>query len=175
MKLTSIREPELVELQRFPYPYQAAFTVASDIDSGNIARFRAIHSLFCGRELIRENSREWHALGLNATCPWFDPHHRGVFGLGLNLADSFFLVRDPTTFGMYRYLPSEDCFREDEQEGENCAGLIRQWIKAGQIDSLHTFLHYKRYQVEPLLKAFYHWCEHESVAKPKIWTNHSYA
>src|SRR5690348_12878511 len=175
MKLSGIHEPELVELQRFPYPYEAAFTVASDIDSANVARFRAIHALFCGRELVRENSPEWQALGLKSSCPGFDCNRGGVCGLGLDFADSFFLVGDPTTFGMYRHLPAEDRFREDEQQGENCGELVRQWLKAGQIDTFHAFLHYTRRQVEPLLKGFYDWCESESVGKPRVWINHSAA
>jgi hypothetical protein len=74
---------------------------------------------------------------------------------------------------MYRYSPDDGCFREDEQQGENCATLIRKWIQKGQIDSFHAFLHYKRPQVEPLLRDFYSWCERENVSKPKVWINHS--
>ena len=175
MKLSILSEAEPIELQHFPYPYQAAFTVASDIDSGSILRFRAVHALFCGRDVIKENSPEWHALGLTSNCPRFDKDGGGVPGLGLDFADSFFLVGDPTTFGMYRYLPEEDRFQEDEQQSENCAALVRQWLKEGQIDSFHAFLHYTRRQVEPLLKEFYHWCERENVAKPRVWINHSTA
>ncbi len=175
MTLTRIHEPEPIELQRFPYPYQAAFSVASDIDSANIARFQGIHSLFCGREPINENSLEWHALGLKPSWPWFDKSCGGVRGLGLDFADSFFLVGDPTTFGMYRYASEVNRFVEDQQEGLNCAALIRRWIKEGQIDSFHAFLHYTRRQVEPLLREFYRWCERENVAKPRVWINHSAA
>jgi len=43
-RTVSICEPDQVEVERFPYPYQGAFTVASDIDSASILRFRAIHA-----------------------------------------------------------------------------------------------------------------------------------
>ena len=158
---------------KFPYPYQAAFTVASDIDSASIARFRGIHALFCRPELIKKNSPEWQALGLTTDCSRFDRDRGGVPGLGLELSDSFFLVGDATTFGMYRPAPEQGGFREDEQDGENCAGLIRRWLKEGQIDSFHTFLHYQREEVLPLLKEFYSWCERENVSKPCVWINHS--
>jgi hypothetical protein len=171
--MASLFEVEPVEVQKWPYPYQAAFTVASDIDSGSILRFRAVHALFCGRDVIQEKSPEWQALGLTSNSPRFDKNREGIPGLGLEFADSFFLIGDPTTFGMYRYLPKEDRFQEDEQQGENCAALVRQWLKEGQIDSFHAFLHYTRRQVEPLLKEFYHWCERENVAKPRVWINHS--
>jgi hypothetical protein len=175
MKITNISEPEPIELQRFPYPYQAAFTVASDIDSANISRFRGIHSLLCARDIINEKSPEWNALGLKSSCCRFEAELAGVRGFGFDFADSFFLVGDPTTFGMYSFLSEKNCFREAEQEGENCAALVRQWLKEGQIDSFHAFLHYTRRQVEPLLKAFYRWCESKSVAKPRVWINHSTA
>lgn len=165
-------EPELVEVDHFPYPYQGAFTVASDIDSASTMRFRAIHALFCGHGLIRENSPEWLALGLTTKSPGFDPDIGGIPGFGFDFADSFFLVGDATTFGMYRHV-KEDLFREDEQAGENCAALVRSWFKEGQIDSFHAFLHYTRRQVKPLLEGFYRWCEHEGVAKPRVWINHS--
>lgn len=168
-------EPAPIELLKFPYPYQAAFTVASDIDSASISRFRAIHALFCSKELIKEGSPEWRVLGLTPNSPGFDRNCRGVRGLGLGFADSFFLVADPTTFGMYRYIPEKNNFCEDEQDAENCAVLIREWLKQGQLESFHAFLHYTRRQVEPLLREFYAWCERENVGKPKVWVNHSAA
>jgi len=172
--MISVTEQEPVELLKYPYPYRAAFTVASDIDSSNIARFRGVHALLCGRELIPEGSTEWQALGLTTSSAWFDKDSGGVRGLGLAFADSFFLIGDRTTFGMYRYMPEQNQFVEDKQEGENCASLVRQWLKEGMIDSYHTFLHYKRHQVEPLLKELYAFCEHESVSKPRVWINHSW-
>jgi hypothetical protein len=175
MKITSISEPEPVELQKFPYPYQAAFTVTSDIDSGSLLRFRAIHALFCGSDVIKESGPDWNALGLTSDCPRFDQERGGVPGLGLEFADSFFLIGDLTTFGMYRYAPEEACFSEDQEQGENCAAWVRQWLKEGRIDSFHAFLHYTRRQVEPLLKEFYDWCARENVARPTVWINHSRA
>jgi hypothetical protein len=171
----TITEPGPAELQKFPYPFQGAFAVCSDIDSSNISRFRAVHALFCGNDVIRESSPEWQTLGLTSNGRWFDKETGGINGLGFDFADSFFLVGDRTTFGMYRYMPEEDRFSEDEQEGENCASLVRHWLKQGQIDCFHAFLHYTRCQVEPLLKELYHWCESEGVRKPAVWINHSAA
>jgi hypothetical protein len=168
-----VLEREPIEVLNHPYPYRAAFTVSSDIDSGSITRFRAVHALFCGEGLIEKTSPEWRALGLTSDCPRFDKDRGGVRGLGLQFADSFFLVGDATTFGMHRYRPNEDSFHEDEQDGENCATLIRHWLKEGQIDSFHAFLHYTRRQVEPLLQSFFSWCECENIAKPRVWINHS--
>ena len=166
----SIRELAPVELQKFPHPYQAAFTVASDIDSASPARFKAVHALFCERSSIRPESPEWQALGLAGKANHTGP---GVEGLGLGFADSFFLVGDPTTFGMYRYDSAHDRFLEDIMEGENCAALIRQRIKEGAIDCFHAFLHYTRAQIEPVLRQFYDWCKEEGISAPAVWLNHS--
>lgn len=162
-----------MEVLKFPYPFQGAFTVASDIDSANPARFRAVHKLFCGSEVIGEGDPEWQTLGLAKNGPHFEAGLGGVQGLGFEFTDSFFLVGDATTFGLYRYWAERDCFQEDEQAGENCATLIREQLKAGRIDAFHAFLGYTRQQIEPLLLSFYGWCEREQVPKPSVWTNHS--
>ncbi|MGA2247298.1 MAG: hypothetical protein ABSH48_20090 [Verrucomicrobiota bacterium] len=162
-------------MKKYPFPYEAAFTVSPDIDSANLGRLGAVHALFCGRELISKGSPEWQALGLTEHYPQFDENREGISGLGFPFADSFFLVNDPTTLGMYRYRDDERRFVEDEQSGENCAKLIRQWLKAGQIDTFHAFLHYQRRQIEPVLTEFFLWCDRENVAKPRVWTNHSWA
>lgn len=170
---SATNESQAVELLKFPYPYQAGFTVASDIDSASVIRFRAVHGLFCQTETIRQHSAEWRALGLSTDSAFYSAEQDGVQGLGLPLADSFFLVRDPTTFGMYRQHSPQGQFVEDEEEGVNCANLLREWLKEGLVDSFHAFLHYKRREVEPLLSAFYGWCEEEGVPKPSVWINHS--
>jgi hypothetical protein len=170
-----ISEMPQVEVLKYPHPYQGAFTISSDIDSANVARFRAIHALFCQRDSISEGSSEWQRLGLTEKSPGFDRNRRSIPGFGFQFGDSFFLVGDKTTIGMYRHVPEEDAFDEDQQDGENCAALIRRWIKEGQIDSFHAFLHYTRRQIEPLLTGFYQWCEQESVPKPRVWINHSTA
>ena len=175
MSLTTISEPEPVLLQRFPYPFQAGFAVASDIDSANLPRFRAVHRLFGGSELIPEDGPDWRALGLTSDCRRFCREDGGLRGLGLDLGDSFFLVGDATTFGMYRCRPQTGEFVEDEENGENCAAWIRRWLKQRQVDSYHAFLHYTRLQIEPLLQQLFTWCEREQVSRPRVWLNHSAA
>ena len=168
-----VREAELVRLAKFPYPFQAGFTVASDIDSANLERFRAVHALFCAGDVIRPGTPEWRTLALGADSASFVPEVGGVRGLELDLADSFFLVGDATTFGMYRYLPDQGQFQPDYQEGQNCSEVIRRYFREGRIDTFHAFLHHTRSQVRPLLAEFYGWCEQEEVRKPSVWINHS--
>jgi hypothetical protein len=160
------------ELLKFPHPYQAALTVASDIDNASYRRFTAIHALLGGREAIRPGTDEWQTLGLSESSAWYDAAAGGVPGLGLDFADSFFLIADAVTLGMYRDQPGGG-FREDESDGHNAADAIRGWLQRGQVDSFHAFHHYTRGQVLPLLEGFYAWCEREGVAKPSVWLNHS--
>lgn len=161
-----------VELLKFPYPYEAALTVASDIDNASFLRFAAIHSLLCGRGVIRPGSLEWETLGLTPQSAWYDPAAGGVCGLGFDFADSFFLIGDNVSMGMYRET-LKGRFVEDNSDGYNAAEGIRSWLKSGQIDSFHSFLHYSRDHVLPILEAFYRWCEIEGVTKPSVWLNHS--
>jgi peptidoglycan/xylan/chitin deacetylase (PgdA/CDA1 family) len=171
----SVREPDLVRLRKFPYPFQAAFTVASDIDSSSISRFRAIHALICEKEIIRPGSDEWRTLGADRHFPAFDERAGGLRGLGLGFGDSFFLFGDRTTFGMYRHTGGEGEFPEDQQEGTRCRAFIEERIRSGAIDAFHSFLHHTREQVAPRLKLFYEWCRLEGVSKPTVWINHSLA
>ena len=160
------------ELLKFPHPYQAALTVASDIDNASYRRFAAIHALLGGREAIRPGTDEWQTLGLSESSAWYDVAAGGVPALGLDFADSFFLIADAVTLGMYRDQPGGG-FREDESDGHNAADAIRAWLQRGQVDSFHAFHHYTRGQVLPLLEGFYAWCEREGAAKPSVWLNHS--
>lgn len=162
-----------VELRKYPYPYSAAVTVASDTDNATYDRFSAVHALFCGSEVIRPGSEAWRTLGLTKDSRWFDPLAGGVRGLGLALADTFFLIADEISMGMYRYDPGERAFREDSSDGHNACEAIRNWIKRGEIDAFHGFMNFTRDQVLPLLEKFYAWCDGERVAKPRTWINHS--
>jgi hypothetical protein len=166
--------PAAIELLKFPYPYQAAVTVASDIDNASVNRFAAIHALVTGREVIRPGAPEWQTLGLAESSRWFDRSAGGVPGLGLDLADSFFLIADDVTMGLYRYDPAAG-FGEDSSDGQSASEAIRGWIKAGQIDTYHGFLHYTRDQVLPLLEKFLEWCDRQGAPRPRVWMNHSLA
>jgi hypothetical protein len=160
-------------LHKFPYPYSAAATVANDIDNASYDRFSAIHALFCRSDVIRPGTTEWRTLGLTPESRWYDASAGGVTGAGLELADTFFLIADNVSMGMYRFDPRSVSFLEDTKDGHNACEAIKAWIREGQIDTFHGFLHYTRNQVRPLLEGFYDWCEREGVTKPSTWINHS--
>jgi len=161
------------KIRKFPYPYAAAATVASDTDNASYSRFAAIHALFCGTEVIRPDAAVWQTLGLTTGSRWYDRSAGGVPGLGLELGDTFFLIADDVSMGMHRFDPRTGAFREDTSDGRNASEAIKSWIREGQIDTFHGFLHYTRDQILPLLDGFYRWCETERVPKPSTWINHS--
>jgi hypothetical protein len=170
--------PEFAEckgarLRKYPYPYCAAVTVASDIDDASYNRFSAVHALFCRSDVIRPGTLAWQTLGLTAESTWYDKAVGGVQGLGLELADTFFLIGNDLSMGLYRFDPDGGAFREDSSDGQNACEAIKDWIRQGEIDTFHGFLHYTRDQVLPLLGRFYQWCESEGIAKPCTWINHS--
>lgn len=160
------------ELLKFPHPYEAAVTVASDIDNASCDRFEAVHALLCGREVVRPGSRAWQTLGLSEASTWYDASAGGVPGLGLDFADSFFLVADDVSMGMYRRDPAGG-FAPDTRDGRDAREAIRGWLKAGAIDSFHALLDLTRDEALPLLEDFHAWCEREGVAWPRVWLNHS--
>lgn len=160
-------------LRKYPHPHVAAVTVSSDIDDTSYERFVAVHALFCGSDVIRPGTTAWATLGLSEASAWYDRSAGGVPGLGLELADTFFLIGDDRSMGMYRYDPGAGTFREDSSDGRNACEAIKGWIRRGEVDAFHGFMHYTRDQVLPLLAGFYEWCETEGVAKPDTWINHS--
>ncbi len=170
-----VSDPEPALLEKFPFPYRAAFSVSSDIDSASVARFRAVHAMFCSNNPVRESSPSWEALGLSTASTHFREAVGGVPGLGLEFGDSFFLIADPTTFGMHRYDPTQKDFQEDHQDDECCSTLIWDGLRRQKIDTFHAFLHYPRSQVEPLLRRFYTECARQNIPPPKVWVNHSTA
>lgn len=165
--------PAWALLRKFPYPHVAAVTVASDIDDASYNRFAAIHALFCRDDIIRPGTLAWETLGLSTGSAWYDGSVGGVRGLGLEFGDTFFLIGDDLSLGMYRFDPALRVFREDMSDGHNACEAIKEWIRRGDIDAFHGFHHYTRDQVLPLLEAFYVWCEAEGVDKPSVWINHS--
>jgi hypothetical protein len=160
-------------LRKYPFPYVAAATVASDIDNASFDRFSAIHALFGGSEIIRPGTAVWRVLGLTEESRWHDRQAGGIHGLGLDLADSFFLVADDLTFGMFCFDPATGAFDDDRSDGHNAREAIQDWIRRGQIDAYHGFLHYTREQVRPLLDRFFAWSDREGVGRLPTWINHA--
>ncbi len=100
-----------IRLRKFPYPYQAALSICSDIDGTSSENFLTIHKF------------------LNST----QPTELGD-GLGLQISDSFWMYDKPgiseSAFSYFADLSG----RESEQ-----APVIRELIKAGILDVMHGY------------------------------------
>lgn len=93
-----------VTLRKFPYPFKAALTICSDIDSTDtVEKFLAIQNFL--------NSEQDTGMGP---------------GVGLEIGNSFFPI---TPNGDFAYLSGRAKDRE----------IIRDFIKAGYIDSIHSY------------------------------------
>jgi len=100
-----------VALRNFPYPYHAGFTIASDCDKSTRETFRAVHQFL--------NTKENTSMGQ---------------GVGLEIADSFFMystMKDEMTYYIV--------YSNGEIERSNDAGFIEAYLRAGYIDSMHSF------------------------------------
>ena len=100
------------------WAFSAAVTVSSDIDDASYDRFTAVHALFGRSDVIRPGRPAWETLGLTTESAWYDRSAGGVPGLGLDLADTFFLIGDNQSLGMYRFDPDCLVFQEDLETQE---------------------------------------------------------
>lgn len=117
-----------VTLRKFPYPYKAALTIASDIDGTTREEFLEIHKFL--------NIKEMTLMGR---------------GLGLEIGDSFYMYStNPTInnkkakvggkiYDSLHYDPTITYFKQTSTNISEDAQLITDFIKAGYIDTIHTF------------------------------------
>ncbi len=106
-----VREEIVIELRKFPYPFKAMVAIASDIDGCTVEEFEIIHRFL--------NTYE-------------DTGTRMGQGVGLDIADSFF---------MYKVEPNDDMYYWeglDEPEPKDKDKIIK-YINAGWIDFLHSY------------------------------------
>ena len=104
-------EQQIISLRRWPYPYQAAFTICSDIDGCNWTDFLNIHEYL--------NTHNETTLGP---------------GLGLEIGDSFWFYDQPNTPDT-----AFSIFEHDNKTSSRFAEPIRELIKQGWLDVLHSY------------------------------------
>ena len=135
----------MVSLRKYPYPFQAAFTICSDIDACTWQDFLEIHAF------------------LNT-----DEHTSFGPGISLEIGDSFWFYSDPDTpehaFAYY----NSDCMTQSKY-----AGAIRHLIRLGWLDVLHSYgnfsvaLPFEREYAEQVLEE----CQSENLTI-QTWVNH---
>ena len=137
---------DTAQLLRFPYPFKAAVTIASDSHPSepfngisSFERFEAIHTLINTRTTIIPGSQTWKLLfsdpAITAQPQWSD----GITGFGLPVADSIYLI--DKHFGIF------ESFIDDESKlvrktqalrEEDSLAVSLRWLADGWLDTIHT-------------------------------------
>lgn len=134
-----------VHLRRYPFPYRAALAVSNDVDGMDWRSFEDWHAFVSGTELTPEGP-----------------------GLGLEVADSFWLWSDTGAFALRHAPPWADPGRSSPESAR-----IVELVKAGWLDSLHSFGDWRpEYHLTELniTRAFE--LLHDLGIKPPVYVNH---
>ncbi|TCP63578.1 hypothetical protein EDD73_1173 [Heliophilum fasciatum] len=111
--------------RKFPYPYQAAVAITSDIDGTTIDKFGEIHEFL--------NTRASTAMGS---------------GLGLDIADSCWMYIGTNIAGKVhpdgRTLQDQMSYWRGTSSQPAHAEAIRHYLRCGWIDSLHSYGDFNR-------------------------------
>jgi hypothetical protein len=161
-----------VKLLKYPYPYSAALTIASDTHQVNLAveNFEAIHVLINTEAKILRGSKNWNLLfddhEISKNADW----HNGVHGFGLPIADSMYLFQ--RKIGLYKSYDEEKGKPVSQyHNGQDLREIIDRWLRLGWVDTLHTPGpgHITRDATATGLK----WLHQRPYGHLKVWTNHS--
>lgn len=136
---------ETIKLRKFPYPYQAAIAICSDIDGTSFENFVQIHKFL--------NTRQDTIFGP---------------GLGLSIGDSFWMYDRPgISNAAFSYF--EDLNGKPSQH----APLIRDFIQAGILDVMHSYGNFPAISDFSRKRAIMALQELEKHnLKIRVWTNH---
>ncbi len=159
--LVTVNEPlfEAPFLRKFPYPYRAALTIASDVDGMSSKEFIALHQFLNTKEDMSLNPKDEGTRSM------------GV-GLGLEISDSFWMFNDDGgTQGVdgmsYFYFDGANVTKTTD------ADVIRTYSHAGYLDCLHSFGHFGRTGAFTRELAILALDEMERAGiRPVAWSNH---
>jgi hypothetical protein len=84
-----------VRLLKYPYPYSAALTIASDTHQRKLAveNLEAVHKLINSHTKIKKGSKSWRLLFDDPEIKNHEDWREGINGFGLPIADSMFLYQ----------------------------------------------------------------------------------
>ena len=136
---------EKIKLRKFPYPYNAALTICSDIDGTTLDNFIAIHKFL--------NTDKETELGK---------------GLNLSIGNSFWMYDRPNlTNSAFSY------FENLQGKQSKAAPIIRDFIQAGIIDVMHSYGNFATmadFSRKLAIKAIEELQKYN--LKINVWTNH---
>lgn len=158
-----------VRLLKYPFPYQGAVTINSDIDDATVEKFDAVHTLVNGTSRIVPASEPWHLLFSDGVKERL-AKEGGITGFGLPLADSFWLYNE--RIGVYkgfdykRHRPIPH-----SHAGRDMRDIVDEWFRKGWLDTLHGpgTGDVRREAVA----AGMDWLAQYAHRSTRIWSNHS--
>jgi len=134
-----------IKLRKFPYPYRAALAICSDIDGTSLDDFMALHKFL--------NTGQETEMGT---------------GLSLPIGDSFWMYDRPNlTNSAFSY------FENLRGQESNAAPIIRELIRAGIIDVMHSYGNFATmadFSRKLAMQAIDELQKHN--LKIDVWTNH---
>ena len=159
-----------VELLRFPYPYQAAVTVCSDLHDASVEHFEAVHTLVNSTSFIRKSSRQWKFLFQGSDVDSNEAWPDGIYGFGLPIADSVMLYASNGVFESFDEKTGHPV-PHINSDGRDYRDIIDDWIGRGWVDTLHTAGSgdISRQATEEGLK----WLSQAPNRRLTVWVNHS--
>lgn len=163
--------PAGVQLLRYPFPYQAAVTVASDTHHPSVETFEAVHALINTRTHIGRGSALWSLLFSDPEIDRREAWRSGIDGFDLPIADSCWLY-DPVIGVFERFDEAAGLPVPHSYGGVDFRDIIASWIRKGWVDTLHT----------PgggdisrrAAAAGFQWLTEDPHRRLRVWSNHSY-
>ena len=119
---------------KHPFPYQASFTIISDLHRTPVKAFEAVHKLINSTEVITPESKEWKILGFDQ---WATdaPAPKEIRGFGFPFSDTFWFYDAQFAFfktydvSHNRLIPHNPPLTDK----------FLQWYRKGYIASLHDY------------------------------------
>ncbi len=163
--------PDEVVLLKYPYPYQAALTIASDTHVASVETFTAVHTLINSTEWIARGSPAWRLLFTDPAIDQRAVWREGISGFGLPIADSCWFYHPVTgvylSFDEHAHAPVPHI-----EDSVDFRVVVDSWIRRGWVDTLHT--PGEGPISRSAMKAGLDWLAEEPYRHLQVWSNHTY-
>jgi len=160
-----------VVLLKFPYPYRAALTVASDTHVTSVETFTAVHTLINSRDRIPRGSRFWQLLFADPAIEARPEWQGGISGFGLPIADSCWFYHPVT--GVYLSFDDRTGAPVPHiQDGLDFRQVVDGWIRRGWVDTLHT--PGEGDISRAAVKSGLDWLAGAPHRRLRVWSNHTF-
>jgi hypothetical protein len=159
-----------VRLLKYPFPYEAAVTINSDIDGATVEKFNAVHALVNETNPIPLRSEAMELLLSEGVKKGLNAQSGEIVGFGLPLADSFWLYE--SGIGVYeRFDYTRGLPVPQTHDGKDLREIVDEWFQKGWLDTLHTTG--SGDMRREATQAGLAWMAERPERLVKVWVNHS--